>query len=274
MFAVRLTFLSLIVSVALATKLAAAEKPPQPVVKPPRTEAEEPDVGPVHSARSLLGAPVKNRAGETLGRIEDVGLDIGRGTVAEVFLMSAKQPRVPAKQPQSSGQATPGNRESVTVPITLLQWSAKGNEVILEPTTGIVPKPAKNPEPDDKSQVVLLSTMDNVPVHNTRGDNLGQIVDFGLARQKGLIAYAVLALKFHKESADVVHPIPLTGFVVPSDGKWILEVPEDVLANTPSFKRSAWPDTVSRAWTEYVHVRYGRSPFGGVRRELQTEKTN
>jgi hypothetical protein len=32
-------------------------------------------------------------------------------------------------------------------------------------------------------------------------------------------------------------------------------------------KKGEWPEEISRAWVEYVHVRYGRSPLGGVQRE-------
>ena len=47
--------------------------------------------------------------------------------------------------------------------------------------------------------------------------------------------------------------------------RWILE-------NTPTMKKSQWPRTVPLAWSEYVSVRYGHSPTGGVQLGLREKE--
>jgi len=223
---------------------------------PPASPAGGADVGPVQSARGLLGLTIKSKQGELFGRIQDIGLDIGSGTVANVFVkpVSAKN----------------GADDYTTVPIRALTWSDKSPDVVLE--GGIGSEPKEPADPGTKSQVILLSAASKIPVHNDKGDRLGEIVDFALARQKGLIAFAVF-VRDGQKSPDTRYPIPLSAFVVPDHSKqWTLELPEDVLASTPTFKQNAWPTTVSGAWTEYVHVRYGRSPFGGVQRKTKEQE--
>ena len=103
---------------------------------------------------------------------------------------------------------------------------------------------------------------------NVNGNNAGRVVDFGVTSSKGAITYAVFAPSLGNTSDDGLYPIPLAAFVVPEEPiKWILELPEDILANTPTFKKNPWPNRVPLAWTEYVNVRYGRSPSGGVQSE-------
>jgi hypothetical protein len=51
-----------------------------------------------------------------------------------------------------------------------------------------------------------------------------------------------------------------------------MELPEGILENTPTMKKSQWPTTVPLAWSEYVSVRYGHSPTGGVQLELREKE--
>ena len=225
----------------------------------PKRDAEgQPIVGPVHSARSLLGAELKNASGQVLGKIEDVGIDIGRGSAVEVFLM-----------PAAVGDE---KRESLGVPMTTLQWGEKNTVTVTSSATKL-PQPAEAGDPQAKSQVIMLTALQDIPVQNARGEKLGQVVDFALAHQQGLIAYAVFVNAADGKSADKLYPIPLSAFVVPQGSKaWILELPEDLLTNTPTFAHDRWPGTVSRTWLVYGAVRFGSSPLAGVQYQLSAEK--
>jgi sporulation protein YlmC with PRC-barrel domain len=215
--------------------------------------------GPVRSARSLLDAAVKNRDGGEIGRIKDIGLNIGQGSVAAVFMM----PTAP----------TGGKRELLSLPITALQWTSAGGDTVLDAQPDKPPAPSLSNDPNAKSRVVLFSTLSDIPVHNAGGDKLGNVVDFGLARQKGLISYAILVLDAGASSTDTLYPIPLAAFVVRANARqWILELPEGTLENTPTIKKGQWPTSVPRAWNEYVSVRYGHLPSGGVQTELRENK--
>jgi sporulation protein YlmC with PRC-barrel domain len=123
---------------------------------------------------------------------------------------------------------------------------------------------------DEAYAFASLKSLKEMPVTNAAGEDVGKIVDFAIARDTGLIAYAALACSCLPDTADKLYPIPLSALVVKPEAKaWILELPLDVLAGTPTFQVNEWPEKIERAWVEYVHVRYGRSPFGGVRSEAK-----
>ncbi len=215
--------------------------------------------GPVRSSRSLLDAVVKNRGGGEFGRIKDVGLNISQGTVAAIFVM----PTAPLS----------GKHELLSIPITTLQWSGAGDDIILDLQPDSPPALSSSNDSNAKNRVVLFSTLGDIPIHNARGDKLGNVIDFGIARQNGLISYAILVLEADASSAETLYPIPLAAFVVQANAKqWILELPEGIVENTPTIRKDRWPTTVPRAWIEYVSVRYGRSPSGGVQSELHENK--
>jgi sporulation protein YlmC with PRC-barrel domain len=215
--------------------------------------------GTVHSAHSLIGAVVKTRGGEEFGKIDDISLDIGRGTVAAIHVVLTT--------------LIDGKPESLSMPIARLQWTSASGDIVVDaqPDT---PPPLPSPSaPEDTSRVVLLSTLGDIPIHNARGDKLGSINDFGIAPQKGRITYAVMVLDAEASTADTLYPIPLAAFVVRAKTKqWIMELPEGILENTPTIKKSQWPTTVPLAWSEYVSVRYGHSPTGGVQLEVHEKK--
>ncbi|MGB8852115.1 MAG: hypothetical protein WCC69_00940 [Pirellulales bacterium] len=212
--------------------------------------------GTVHSAHALIGAVVKTRGGEEFGKIDDISLDIGRGTVAAIHVVRTS--------------LSDGKPDSPSMPITRLQWNGAGGDIVVDAQPGTPPALSSPSDFGDTSRVVLFSTLGDIPIHNARGDKLGSITDFGIAPQKGRITYAVMVLDAEPGTADTLYPIPLAAFVVRANTKqWIMELPEGILENTPTIKKSQWPTTVPRAWSEYVSVRYGHSPTGGVQLELR-----
>lgn len=230
-----------------------------PAGKTSRHAKSDLESGPVRSARSLLDAVVKKPGGGEFGRVKDVGLDIGQGTVAAVHVL----PAAPIG----------GKREPRSIPITTLHWNSAGGDIVLDAQPDTPPALSSPSDPHAKSHVVLFSELGDIPVHNARGDKLGFVTDFGLAPKKGLISYALLVLEADAHSAETLYPIPLAAFVVePNDRQWVLELPEGILENTPTIKKGKWPNTVPRAWIEYVSVRYGHSPSGGVQLELHEKK--
>jgi hypothetical protein len=110
-------------------------------------------------------------------------------------------------------------------------------------------------------------------VYGPQGDKLGHLDDLALARQKGLIVYVVFVDESKSQASSSRYPIPLGAFVVPGGtSRWILELPEGLLASTSPMNKGEWPTSVSPAWHEYVAVRYGGSPLGGVERELRSQR--
>jgi hypothetical protein len=124
---------------------------------------------------------------------------------------------------------------------------------------------------DDNYAFSSLTDLARMPVVNGKGTSLGHVEDFAIAARWGLIAYAAVMVSGEPEAR--LYPIPLSAFVVkPGAQAWTLELPKDILEGTPTCDAQSWPETVSRSWVEYVHVRYGRSTFGGVRNELHAQQ--
>ncbi len=237
-------------------------KPPAtgPEKNPTGVELSKPAVGPVHSARAAIGQEISQ--GEmTVGRIEDLSLDIGSGTVKGAYFRPIK----PVDEKQAS----------MLMPLSHFQWPDDTGAVTMaaQPDkTLAVPKENKN----SPSNLIMLSKSASIRVLDGRGQPIGHVVDFGLARKEGQIAYAVLHLGHSDKDKDEhvgkhekVYPIPLAAFVVkPDSTDWTLDLPEKMLEGLPSFKENeSWPRVVAGPWTEYIHVRYGRSVLGGVQSE-------
>jgi sporulation protein YlmC with PRC-barrel domain len=241
---------------AWAAVVASSAEPASSAAAPPAAGQTEQDaaVGPVRAARPMLGAMVHDHAGNEVGKIVDLALDIGKGSVAGVLL--------------SQSQASTASRESMGIPITHLHWNDHGQILLGEESrkTSDIVLPGNT---DNKRRTVRLTEFGQPEVQNAQGDKLGHIEDLALATRTGLIAYAALRLADRSGGNDVLYPVPLAAFVAPPAARhWVLELPRDVLINTPHFDKGHWPDKVSLTWMEYVRERYGRSPFGGVEREL------
>jgi len=248
----------------ICQNLLLAEEPTKGV-PPPKNAEGELIVGPVLSARSLLGSSVKNKTGESYGKVEEVSLDIGSGTVPAVYIRPTT--------------ALDAKQTSILIPLALLSWSQPEGPV----TVGQFPDQPLVPPTEDansKSRLLLLSKSPEITVSDEHAKPLGQITDFALANQKGVIAYAVLELSSSVENSQgvkerIMYAVPLSAFVVEKDPlSWTLKMPKKQIAATPSFTAKKWPGTVDGTWSEYVLGRYGRTLLGGVQAEKQQPEKN
>jgi len=231
-----------------------------PEKNPPGVELSKPVVGPVHSARASLGMEISD--GDTpIGQIQDLSLDVGHGIVKGVYFRPIK--------PLDEKQA------SMLMPMTHFQWP-DGEGKVTRVAKSDKPTAEAKETKNSPTELILLSKSANIRVLDGRGQPIGHVVDFGLARKKGQIAYAVLHLGHSDNEKDPklgahekVYPVPLAAFVAKADSPdWTLDLPAKMLEGTPSFKENAiWPPVVAGTWSEYIHVRYGRSILGGIQIE-------
>ena len=239
--------------------------PAAPPKNPTGVELSKPVVGPVHSARAAIGLQIGS-AEMPVGRIEDLSLDIGSGSVQGVYFRPIK----PVDEKQ----------DSMLLPMSQFQWPDDKGAVTMGALPDKSPEaPQENGAKENKnspSNLIMLSKSASIRVLDGRGKEIGHVVDFGLSRKQGQIAYAVLHLGHSDKEKDEhvgkhekVYPIPLAAFVVkPDSTDWTLDLPEKMLEGLPSFKENdTWPRVVAGTWTEYIHVRYGRSVLGGVQSE-------
>lgn len=246
----------------------------------PANASGEPELGAIQRASYLIGCEVMDSRHESLGRIADIALDLPSGRIAALIVERQdgdKQVQIPL--PPSIARLGVMTVVADVTPEKLRQAPTFGGESG-QPLTRAggakVFKHFEQPVPWKQEQaerpLALVSQIRELPIASAAGKRLGRIDDFALLLDKGLIGYAAVSVD---EDAAQLFPVPLSAFVVtPEVEHWVLELPKDILAQTPRFNANAWPDKIDRAWVEYVHVRYGRSPFAGVREVLHAENRN
>jgi sporulation protein YlmC with PRC-barrel domain len=266
----------------------------------PTDRDDEPEVGPVARAASLLNLSVNDAKGTTLGTVSDVALDLNESFVGFLVIelqgspSSAKRVALPVEAVQLQPSPThltieiaaarlreapalaDQNLAKVTRPWVADSFAFFGQQPYWEKRAERIAKTSATSDkasPPRKStassRFASLKALKHVAIINAANKPLGHIDDFAVAVETGLIAYAAMAVDGEPEGR--MYQVPLSALVVrPGEKDWILDLPLDVLQGTPSFHGTRWPEKVDRTWVEYVHVRYGRSPFDGVRSNLKS----
>lgn len=241
----------------------------------PVNEDVEPELGAVHRASHLIGCKTVDASGKAVGRVADVALDLDSGRLALLLVAPPLSGAMhllalPAEgvQPGVMTLAVPSASDAIenspryrlmAGPETLTRdWAAKSYEHFgREPLWAI--------DDADDRRLTLASTLFDLPVTDSSGKELGRIEDLALVLDQAAVGY--VALRMNGQPRGKMFPVPLSAVVIdPETGNWVLELPKGVLANAPSFDANQWPERIERGWVEYVHVRYGASPFSGVRR--------
>lgn len=247
----------------------------------PRNAHGEPQLDGVQQANALIGKSIQMPGARAQAKVEDVLLDLNTGRVAVVVFKAEGQSQFALPPTALSVDA---KTKSLTSKVTSEQlktaaWDAgQSDKQQLDKLYQLFGQEAypQKQEPAGKRvdrKLVSVAKLQGVPVHNTKGEPLGAVSDVGIALNEGLIAYVAVSCSCFDDAGGKLFPVPLSAFVIKPDSKaWILELPLDVLANTPTFAEKHWPEKIDRGWVEYVHVRYGRSPFGGAQHQLREER--
>ena len=247
----------------------------------PRNAQGEPQLDDVQQASSLIGKPIQV-PGSPGAKVADVLLDLNAGRVALV-LAKENGPSFFALPPAALGfdaKTKALTTKATNEQLNAASWDANHSDrqdldkiyqlFVQQPYTQ---KQQKTAPQRPERKLVSVTKVQGVPVHNAKGEPLGKVSDVGIALAEGLIAYVAVSCSCFDDASGKLFPVPLTAFVIKPDAKaWILELPLDVLANTPTFAEKQWPEKIDRGWVEYVHVRYGRSPFGGAEHQLREER--
>lgn len=112
----------------------------------------------------------------------------------------------------------------------------------------------------------LYSQLRTKKVMDGKGQEVGQIADFGIEPASDSIAYAVFQ---PSDKTALFNAIPL-GVFVALDGSnhWLIELSADAITQHAKFEAWQWPTSTSRGWIEYIAVRYGR---GGVQTQRKAK---
>jgi sporulation protein YlmC with PRC-barrel domain len=242
----------------------------------------EPQLGPIASAAKLAKLKLADDKGTEIGQVDDLLLDLGAGRVALVLVSPADgkgQVLLPARRLVFPQDDKPLTLKPGTAPLASTErWKNEGTNTKFKRAqiAAIYQRDGQKMyryEEDAPDTTAWFSGLAEQKVANTKGAEIGSVVDMAVTLPAGAIAYAAVSCNCFADSEQKLFPIPLSAFVVePGATAWMLELPLDIVERTPTFAKDAWPTTIDRGWVEYVHVRYGRSPLEGVRDKPRSEE--
>ena len=107
--------------------------------------------------------------------------------------------------------------------------------------------------------ILSTSSLNNTPVVNTTGEDLGKIQDLMVDTGSGRVQYAVLDFGGFLGIGDKLFAVPLQAFTVDTQNeRFVLDVTKDRLENAPGFDKSNWPSTADQAFLDNVYDFYGQ----------------
>jgi hypothetical protein len=110
----------------------------------------------------------------------------------------------------------------------------------------------------ETSRLISAEKVEGTPVENPGGESLGHINDLMIDKISGQVGYAVLKYGSFIGIGGKLFAVPWD--VLKYDTRrnaYVIDVPQDRLANAPSFDESRWPDMNDRSWNDSVHDYYG-----------------
>jgi len=94
-------------------------------------------------------------------------------------------------------------------------------------------------------------------VRNSSNENLGDVKEVVLDRDKGTIAYAVISFGGFLNMGDKLFAVPWESLKPSADHKaFVLDVPKDRLEKAPGFDQNSWPNMADAAWANEVRTFY------------------
>jgi sporulation protein YlmC with PRC-barrel domain len=251
-------------------------------------------------ARDIIGMNIKNSAGETLGEVKDMVIDLPAGR--ELYSVI--------------GSSTLFGGKLATVPPSALTRSADGKHLVLNMDTakfkaaptfesgkwpdmsdrtygkevygyyGVTPYWERNGsdvnrvarvEDKEAAKATDRATRDTLKhtdkfhkasdvlgmkVENAENQKLGDIQDLLVDLRSGHIVYAVLASGGFLGLGEKYLAIPPGAFQIATDAKHLmLNVDKERLKGAPGFDKNSWPSFADQTWNSNVYSYYGQRPY-------------
>ena len=98
-------------------------------------------------------------------------------------------------------------------------------------------------------------------VYNQREDRLGTLKEFMLDLHSGRICYAVMTSGGFLGVGEKLFAIPWRALTLdPENARFVLDIAEERLMNSPGFDKRHWPDMTDAAWIQDINTFYGILP--------------
>ena len=114
----------------------------------------------------------------------------------------------------------------------------------------------------ERPRVLSASTLDDEPVRNIAGEDLGNMKDYMIDLDNGRIAYCVLSFGGFLGMGDKLFAVPWGALTVDTENKcFILNIDKQLLKQAPGFDKDHWPDMTDLAWGAKIHSFYSVKPY-------------
>lgn len=134
----------------------------------------------------------------------------------------------------------------------------KSNCLALLAAVAVIASPVLAQEKGMPGSLMRSSSVVGMDVKNASNENLGDIKEVVLDREKGTIAYAVISFGGFLNMGDKLFAVPWTSLKPTADGKaFTLDIPKDRLEKAPGFNKDQWPNMADPKWATELNNFYG-----------------
>ena len=105
-----------------------------------------------------------------------------------------------------------------------------------------------------------VSTIEDMHVRNTAGEDIGKIKDLVVDVNSGKVLYAALDFGGFLGVGDKLFAVPFHSFQVKGTDKdqyLVLDVTKERLKEAPGFDKNHWPDMANATWAHEIDHFYG-----------------
>jgi hyperosmotically inducible protein len=248
-----------------------------PFVSPPRGQ-----IAGTAKSTDIIGMTVKTREGETLGKVEEIAVDIESGRIVQIILSSDKShTAVPPMVIRHEGSnnfllldADKG-RIAAAPHVAMTDWDAihdqehlsqvyrsfgqeKSFNFIQTPGTGqyaIIPLARL-------SHIQKASKLIGISVKNFQAETLGEVDNMVLDLTSGRVLAVIVSSGGFLGIGEELSAIPPTSLRFTKDWETLqLDTTKDMLKEAPHFKASEWPDFTKSSVSGGVYEAYKVDPY-------------
>jgi sporulation protein YlmC with PRC-barrel domain len=264
-------------AVAALANVAAADEP---------AKANQANVAIAHVFRSgeIIGLPVKNNSHETLGKIDDLVIDMKTGEVRYAALsfggiagIGSKLFAVPfGSMKFMHGEPNNASSRHFMFDVTKEQLEkAPGFDTSHWPNVGDVKWAAsidKHYNYERKhfdtgaavtyETVFRASQIKGMDVRNDANENLGSVDELVIDVTKGHVKYVALSFGSWFTGGNKLFAVPLSSLTLTHANDktfFIAHVSQDTLKNAPGFDKNNWPNTADPNWAKGIDTYYQRT---------------
>jgi len=261
-----------------------------------RKEGQERDQVKVHVSHTfksadIIGMAVKNKAGEHLGRIDDLVVDMKDGEIRYAALsfggvagIGSKLFAVPWQAMTFVfGEASNKNERHFVFDVTKDQLdNAPGFDSSHWPNVAD-PKwaasidkhfnvkrqeqPAAEHKIEGKQTIAFetvfrASKVKGMDVRNDANENLGDVNELVIDMKDGHVKYLALSFGSVFTGGNKLFAVPLNAFTLKHDNNktfFVLHVSQEALKNAPGFDKNNWPNTADPNWAKDIDSFYQRT---------------